>query len=491
MKIKVLDTTLRDGEQTPGVALTLDDKIAIAQKLDEIGVDIIEAGAAITSNGERECLKRISELGLNAEIASFARTVVKDVDLAIDNGVDCVFLVLPTSDTHIRDKLNTNREDLLKRMNECILHVKERGAKVDLCCEDGSRTSVDFLKTVLERAQTFGADRFTVADTVGVMTPFEISPIFSELSKVAKIPLGVHCHNDLGMAVANTISAVRSGATVVNVTANGLGERAGNAPLEETAVALNLKLGYETNIQLSKLQELSKFVEKTTKIPLAHNKPIVGKNAFSHEAGIHVDGILKNPSTYEAINPALVGAKRLFVLGKQTGVHSVKNMLNELKINASEEQILTIFKKVKEIGDKGKHVTSVDLENLANDVMGRQKKELVKVNELVAVCGNKFTPTASVKMSINGKELITSGTGTGPVDAAMNAIMNATKNISFQLLEYHVDSISGGTDAVVRVEVKVSSSGKIVSAQGTESDIVLASVSAFVNALNTIANLNA
>ena len=487
MRIKVLDTTLRDGEQTPGVALTVDSKIAIAQKLDEIGVDIIEAGAAITSNGERECLKRISELGLKAEIASFARTVVKDVDLAIDNGVDCVFLVAPTSDTHIKDKLNTSRESLLKMMEECIVHAKERGVMIDLCCEDGSRTQLDFLKTVLERAQACGADRFTVADTVGVMTPFEISPIFSELSKSAKIPLGVHCHNDLGMAVANTISAVKSGATVINVTVNGLGERAGNAPLEEIAVALNLKFGYETNINLLKLQELSKFVERVTKIPLAHNKPIVGKNAFSHEAGIHVDGILKNPSTYEAINPEMVGAKRLFVLGKQTGMHSVKNMLEELKIDANDEQILGIFKKVKEIGDKGKHVTSVDLENIANDLLGRQKKELIKISELVAVCGNKFTPTASVKMSIDGKELITSGTGTGPVDAAMNAIMNATKNISFQLLEYHVDSISGGTDAVVRVEVKVTGNGKIVTAQGIESDIVLASVSAFVNALNSIA----
>ncbi|MCK4491278.1 MAG: hypothetical protein KAU03_01555, partial [Candidatus Altiarchaeales archaeon] len=314
--MKVLDTTLRDGEQTPGVSLAPDEKLEIAKALDDLGVDIIEAGSAITSEGEREGIKRIVDAGLNAEIASYARILEKDIDAAIDCEIDCIFLVAPTSDIHLKYKLGIEREELTDRTRKAIEYCRDNKLVVDLCCEDGSRTDVHFLKRVLTEWTECGIDRFTVADTVGIMTPEKISEMFVDLKKTAKIPLGVHCHDDLGLATANTILAVRAGATVVNVAVNGLGERAGNAALEEVIMALKLSYNISSNIKTERLAEVSDLVEKICGIPVPPNKAIVGDNAFTHEAGIHVDGILKKPQTYEAIKPELVGKTRTFVLGK-------------------------------------------------------------------------------------------------------------------------------------------------------------------------------
>lgn len=484
--MKVLDTTLRDGEQTPGVSLTPDKKLEIAKALDDLGVDIIEAGSAITSEGEREGIKRIVDAGLNAEIASYARILEKDIDAAIDCGVDCIFLVSPTSDIHLKYKLGIGRDELIDRTTKAIEYCRDNKLVVDLCCEDGSRTDVDFLKRVLTEWMNCGIDRFTVADTVGIMTPEKISEMFMDLKKTAKIPLGVHCHDDLGLATANTISAVRAGAKVVNVAVNGLGERAGNAALEEVIMALKLSYNVSSNIKTEKIADVSDLVEKICGIPIPPNKAIVGDNAFTHEAGIHVDGILKKPQTYEAIKPELVGRKRTFVLGKHVGLKSVEKALDELRISVNDEQLKDIFKQIKYMGDKGKRVTSVDLEAIAYSSLGQDIERVIRLEELVAVAGNKITPTASVKVKINGKEVVSSSVGTGPVDAAINAIHRATKEIPFELIEYHVDSISGGTDATVKVEVKLKSRDKIITSQGVGTDIVLSSVDAMINGINLI-----
>jgi len=485
-RTQVLDTTLRDGEQTPGVSLTPDEKLTIAKALDDIGVNIIEAGSAITSAGEQEGIKKIADENLNAEVSSYVRILKKDIDAALRCNVDSIFLVSPTSDLHIRYKLGITREELLKRTLEAIQYGKDHGLVVDLCTEDGSRTDINFLIKLMKKATEYGIDRYTIADTVGIMSPDRIEEIFSKLSKEAKIPLGVHCHDDLGLATANTLFAVKSGADVVNVTVNGLGERAGNASLEEVVMALKLIEGYDIAIKTEKITKLSELVEKLTGIPIPPNKAIVGENAFTHEAGIHVDGILKKSETYEAIKPELVGAKRRFVLGKHVGMKSVRKMLDDLDISVNDEQLKEIFKQIKYIGDKGKRVTNVDLESIAHSVLGIDVEKAIKVDELVAVAGNKFTPTASVKIRINGKEVRESAVGTGPVDAAINAIRNATKDIPFELVEYHVNSISGGTDAVVEVMVKLKSRDKIITAQGAGTDIILASVDALVNGLNLI-----
>ncbi|MBN2015140.1 MAG: 2-isopropylmalate synthase [Candidatus Altiarchaeota archaeon] len=486
MKIKVFDTTLRDGEQTPGVSLTPDEKLRIAKALDDLGVDVIEAGSAITSEGEREGIKLIANEGLKAEISTYCRILRGDIDSAMSCDVDSIFLVAPTSDLHIKYKLGTTRDGLVEKTLDAIQYCKDHGLIVDLCAEDGSRSDVKFLAKLIDSANGYGIDRFTLADTVGIMIPEKMSEMFSQLIKKAKVPLGVHCHDDLGLATANTLAAVKAGASVVDVTVNGLGERAGNASLEEVVMALKLVYNFETNIDTQKIASVSKLVEKLCEIPVAPNKAIVGENAFTHEAGIHVDGILKKPETYEAIKPESVGFKRRFVLGKHVGMKSVKVMLQDLSISVDDEQLRAVFDQVKYLGDKGKRVTNVDLEAIAHSVMGIDVRRAIEVDELVAVAGNKLTPTASVKIRLNGKEVIESATGTGPVDAAINAIRNATKEVPFELAEYHVDSISGGTDAVVEVMVKLKSKDKIITAQGVGSDIVLASVEAFVNGINLI-----
>ncbi|MFH1126472.1 MAG: 2-isopropylmalate synthase [Candidatus Altiarchaeota archaeon] len=485
-RILVLDTTLRDGEQTPGVSLTPERKLEIAKALDDLGVDVIEAGSAITSEGERKGIKKIANEGLKAEVVSFARLLKQDIDLALECDVAGIFLVAPTSDLHIRYKLGTTREKVLNSVEELTEYCKKHGLTVDLCCEDGSRTSPEFLMKVLHAAEKAKADRFTLADTVGALTPGRMSDLIKPLAKKARIPLGVHCHDDLGMATANTVAAVRSGASMVDVTVNGLGERAGNASLEEVVMALKTVYGYQLNVKTEKLFKISDMVEKITGVPVPPNKAIVGENAFTHEAGIHVDGILKKPETYELLKPESVGARRRFVLGKHVGMKSVKKMLEELDFKVDEKHLTEIFNQVKYIGDKGKRVTNVDLEAIAGQVLGIEQKRHIKLEELVTVAGNKFTPTASVKLMINGNEVVESSTGTGPVDAAINAIRNATKEVPFELVEYHVDAISGGSDAMVKILVKLKSKDRIVTSQGTGTDIVLASVDAMVNGLNSI-----
>lgn len=484
--VKVLDTTLRDGEQTPGVSLTPDKKLEIAKALDDVGVDYIEAGSAITSAGEREGIKKIANEGLDLEVLSFARILRKDIDLAMECDVEGIFLVAPTSDMHIKYKLGMDRKALLEAVRDCIQYCKSHGLVVDLCCEDGSRTSPEFLAKVLKTGLDCKIDRFTVADTVGALTPEKIKSLFNKLVKKTRKPVGVHCHDDLGLGTANTLAAVNAGVSVVNVAVNGLGERAGNASLEEVVMALKLAYGYKTNVDTTKLVKLSDVVEKLCGIPVPPNKAIVGENAFTHEAGIHVDGILKKPETYELINPDLVGAKRRFVLGKHVGLKAVKKLIDEAGIKVNDEQLKEVFKQIKYIGDKGKKVTSSDLEAIANTVLGVKVKKHIQLDELVAVAGNKFTPVASVKLKVGEKDVIESGVGTGPVDAAISAIRNAARDVPFELMEYHVDAVSGGTDAVVSIQVKLKSRDKIVTAQGTGADIVLASVDAMINGLNLI-----
>jgi len=477
---------LRDGEQTPGVSLTLDDKVKIAKALDNLGLDIIEAGSACTSEGEREAIKAIANEGLAAEVSSFARLMKADVDLALDCDVDSVFLVAPTSDLHIKWKLKSTREKILDAVTELTEYIKGQGVMVDLCCEDGSRTDVEFLKKVMKASVDAGADRFTVADTVGVLIPWDTYALFEKLTKKAKIPVGVHCHDDFGMGTANTIEAVKAGARCVNVTVNGLGERAGNTALEEVAVALRLRTGHKFNLRIEGLNKISKLVERLTGIPVPPNKAIVGENAFTHEAGIHVDGILKKPSTYEPIKPEIVGAKRRFVLGKHVGFKAVKKLLGDAGFDMPDDKAKEVYKQIKFIGDKGKRVTSLDLETIAESVLGTKKEKDLKLIELVALAGNTITPTATVRLKKNGETVVKSASGTGPVDAALRAIKKATKDVPFELAEYHVDSVSGGTDAIVRILVKLRSKGKMVTAEGAGADIVLASVDAMINGLNLI-----
>jgi D-citramalate synthase len=485
--VKVLDTTLRDGEQTPGVSLTPEQKLLIAKQLDVLGVDIIEAGTAVISEGEQRAIKAIANEGLRAEICSFARLLTGDIDAAIKCDVDTVNLVAPVSDNHIKKKLKMDRETLKARTIEMAEYVKEHGLKVEISSEDASRADMAFLKSFFSDLSTV-VDRLCFCDTVGVLYPERTREIFQALC-VFNTPVSVHCHNDFGLATANTVTAVSVGATVVHVTVNGLGERAGNASLEEVVTALELLYGVKTAIVKEKLYETSRLVRNLTKMPLAPNKPLMGDNAFTHESGMHVHGTLADPSLYEPIDPGLLGRKRRFAFGKHTGRASVKMALDEMGIAADEGQTMKIVTKVKELGDKGKLVTDSDFQAIVEDVLSIEKEEKIKLVDLSVVCGKKVYPTASIRLEIDGEDVVEAGVGVGPVDAAINALRKALAGREMndiRLEEYHVDAITGGTDALVNVIVKINRGDKTITASGVSEDIVIASLYALLNGVNRL-----
>ena len=486
VNIKIFDTTLRDGEQTPGVSLTSNEKLRIASKLDEIGVDFIEAGSAITSEGERESIKEITKQGFNAEILSFSRPLIKDIDYCIDCDVDAVNLVVPSSDLHIFDKLKISRERLLEMSNSAIEYCKDHGLIVELSAEDASRTNIDFLKSIFFNALDYKADRVCVCDTVGILTPDSSFELFDSLKDI-NMPISCHCHNDFGLAVANSLAAIKGGACEIHTTINGIGERAGNTSFEELVVSIDrLLLDFSTNIMINEIYDMSKLVARLTGVYIQPNKAIVGENAFAHESGIHSDGIIKNSATYEPMTPELVGRKRKFVIGKHMGTHGLDNRLKELGLNVDKNQLLQICDNIKVLADKGKTVTDVDLEVIADNVLEINHEDRIKLNELTIVSGNKVMPTASVKISIDDEEILNAGVGLGPVDAAINAIKSLDIFKDVDLIEYHVDSITGGTDAFIDVIIKLQKADKVVSARGTEADIINASVKAYIAGVNRL-----
>ena len=400
MNIKVLDTTLRDGEQTPGVSLTPLEKLRIANKLDEIGIDYIEAGSAITSDGERDSIKEITKQGFRAEILSFSRPLTGDIDYCIDCDVDGVNLVVPTSDLHISDKLKTTRDDLIELSNSAIDYCKDHGLIVELSAEDASRSDITFLKSVFTNAIEHSVDRICVCDTVGILTPDSSFELFNSLRDISA-PISVHCHNDFGLAVANTLSALKGGASEIHTTINGIGERAGNTSFEECVVSIDrLFSQFSTNIKINEIYDVSKLVARSTGVYIQPNKAIVGENAFAHESGIHSDGIIKNSATYEPMTPELVGRKRKFIIGKHMGTHGLDNRLKELGLNVNENQLKQICDDIKELADKGKTVTDVDLQVIADNVLEINHEDRIKLDELTIVSGNKVMPTASVKINL-------------------------------------------------------------------------------------------
>jgi methanogen homocitrate synthase len=345
--IEICDVTLRDGEQTPGVSFSCEEKTEIAQKLDEIGIEVIEAGFPAVSANEKQYVTTIASLGLDARICGFARAREPDISAAIDCGVDMVSIFIPTSELHVRLKFKKTRQEVLDDALKMIDFACDHGVQVRFAAEDASRTDLAFLKEVYCRAAEHGAVLLSFADTVGCLIPTEMHRIISELVSSVDRPLCAHCHNDMGCAVANTITAAEAGAFQLHTTVNGIGERAGNASLEELLVALRMKAGIE-RYDLSHLVELSHMVEKYSGIKLPRNKPVVGELAFSHESGIHIAAILEDPSTYENFPPELVGGKRQFILGKHTGKKALEHVVSSLGCELSEKQICMVLDMVKE-----------------------------------------------------------------------------------------------------------------------------------------------
>ena len=489
-KITFFDTTLRDGEQTPGVSLNLGDKIAIARALDELGVGMIEAGFARTSEGDFAAVKAVADAGLKAKTCSLARCTKEDIDAAVDAGVDWVHIFIGTSPLHREYKLQMTKEQILTKAVESIEYCVGRGTKVHFSPEDACRTEYDYLVQVCKAAQGAGAEILNIPDTVGVMTPETIYKLISDLRKIVKVPIAVHCHNDFGMAVANTVSAIKAGATIPHTTINGLGERAGNADMEQVVMILEQLEGIKTGINLKRIYTTSKLVERLSGVRVMPNFPIVGDNAFAHESGIHVHGVLKKSATYEAFEPEIVGAHRRLVLGKHVGAHGVAAKLKELGLEATEEQAREITKKVKDLGDKHKKVTEEDLMALAQDVIGKLPEgqriiELVDL-EISDKLGQK--PRAKVKLKVQGQIKGASADGVGPVDASLNAIKSALKEYGkISLDEFHLDAITGGTDALADVTLKISDEAhNSMFSRGVHENVNMAAILAFINGLNRL-----
>jgi D-citramalate synthase len=446
---------------------------------------VIEAGSAVTSEGERIAIKGIVHEGLRAEICSYARALKGDIDYCLACDVDSVHLVVPVSDLHIEKKLRKNRETVLRMAVETTVYAVDHDLIVELSAEDASRADIDFLREFYRQGVGAGAQRLCYCDTVGVLVPDRAAADFADLSRIG--PLSVHCHDDFGLATANSIAALRAGATQVHVTVNGLGERAGNASLEELLMSLESLYGYNTRLKTTELYPLSRLVSRLTGVPVALNKPIVGENAFTHESGIHTHGLLADTRTYEPITPEMVGRERRIVLGKHAGRASVNLALKELGLEASDDQLSDILKRIKELGDKGKRVTDADLQAITDAVLEVNYEARIKLQELTVVSGNIVTPTSSIKLLVDNQEVVEAGIGLGPVDAAINALRKAIGKLAdITLEEYHVDAITGGTDALVEVWVKLSRGGHVITARGARADIILASVEAVVEGVNRL-----
>jgi D-citramalate synthase len=400
--------------------------------------------------------------------------------------VDSIHLVVPVSDLHIESKLKKDRETVKQMAVDTTEYAKDHGLIVELSGEDASRADLDFLRSLYRAGIDAGADRLVFCDTVGLLVPEKAYEIFSDLSTLDR-PLAVHCHNDFGLAAANTLSALRAGASEAHVTINGIGERSGNTSLEEVVMGLETLYSYQTRIKCKEIYTTSRLVSRLTGLLVAPNKAIVGGNAFTHEAGIHVHGLMADTSTYEPIKPESIGRERKIVLGKHAGKSSVILALKELGLEVTDKQMEEIVLRIKDLGDKGKHVTDADLEIIAETVLNITSESKVKLEELTVVSGNKVTPTASIKLRVNGDEIVEAGIGDGPVDAAISAIRKGISGVAdIRLEEYHVDAITGGTDALVEVWVKLSREGKVITARGARTDIIMASVEAVVEGINRL-----
>ncbi len=484
-RIRFFDTTLRDGEQTPGVSLSPEKKLKIASRLADIGVQVVEVGSAAASEGERQTIRVVADARIGAEVCTYVRAVRQDIDFAAEYGADSVHLVVPVSDLHIEKKMRKTRDEIVAMAVEAVRYAKERGLIVELSGEDASRADQSFVRHIFSRGVEAGADRLCFCDTVGFLTPERTREIIPSLGVLA--PLSIHCHDDFGFALANTIAALQSGATCAHATVNGLGERAGNTSFEELVMNLEILYGCRTGIRTEELYPLSTLVSHLTGVPLPTNKAIIGEMAFTHESGVHTHGVLRDASTYEPVKPEMVGRKRRILLGKHSGTASVAAALLEHNYHPEESQLREIVRRIKEIGDEGKRITDADLLAVTEAVLNMEQSPVLTLGQFTVVSGSGVIPTASVILNVKGEEVTGASTGTGPVDAAIEALRRSVADVAdIRLEEYHVDAITGGTDAVVDVTVKLSKDGKIFTSRGARTDIIMASVEAVIAGMNRL-----
>src|ERR1044072_6407959 len=436
-KVRIFDTTLRDGEQTPGVSIKPEQKLKIAIKLSELGVDTIEAGFPVVSDGEKEGVKNIVKENLNTEICVLARTIKSDIDSAIDCGVNYVHTFIATSDIHMQYKLKMSRQQVLEKALWAVEYAKTHGLKVEFSAEDATRSDRKFLIDVFKAVTKAGADRIDIPDTVGYSTPEYIRSLVQEIRSKMDNPISVHCHNDFGLAVANSISAINAGASCAHVTINGLGERAGNASLEEFVMGLQCLYSIKHNIKVNLLYEISKFVSNTMGVIVQPNKAIIEENDFG--------------------------------------------------IQLTDDQLHKIIEKQKDIADKGKSITTSQLLSIAGEIMGSSKfEEKFKLYDFHIITGMNIIPTAVIRLNTHGKDLVAAVTGVGPVDAALKAIQKiAVDMANIRIREFRLESITGGSDAMAEVTIKTEDlDGNVLSSRKSGEDVVVASVEAMIDAIN-------
>lgn len=463
----------------------------IAHQLDKLGVDVIEAGFPISSAGDKESVKSIANAGLTLDVCGLARVLTKDLDTCLDCGVDMIHTFVSTSDIQRIHTIKKSREEVIDMAVAAVDHIKDHGVKCMFSAMDATRTDLDYLLEVFKAVENAGCDIINVPDTVGVMVPSAMYTLIKNINENVNIPIDVHCHNDFGLAVANSLLAVEAGARQVQVTINGLGERAGNADLAQTVMSLHSMYGAKTNINTEYIFETSQLVERYTGVRLQPHMPIVGENAFAHESGIHTHGVLERSDTFEPgiMTPEMVGHIRRIVLGKHAGKHAVKQSLESADIHPTDEQLTEILNRIKIIADKGKRITDADLYAVASVVLGKAEgEERIKLKELSVMTGNITTPAAVVKLIINGEESVTAKTGVGPVDAAINAVQNMIgEHTKIKVHDFRIEAISGGSDALAEVTIGVEDEkGRIVTAHSASADIVLASVDALITAINML-----
>lgn len=495
-RVIFFDTTLRDGEQSPGASMNAAEKLRLAMQLEKLGVDVLEAGFPAASKGDLEAVTRIAAKIKNMEIAALSRTEKNDIDLAwkalSHAAKPRIHIVIATSDLHMSAKLNMTRDEVLKEITEAVRYAKSMNDNIEFSAEDGSRSDRDFLCKVFEAAIESGATTVNLPDTVGYAVPNEFAELIkyvsTNTSNIHKAVLSVHCHNDLGLATANTLAAITAGARQVEVTINGIGERAGNTSLEEVVMAIHTRPNFfpvSTNINTEYIYPTSRLVTMITGIMVQPNKAVVGANAFAHEAGIHQDGVLKNPMTYEIMKPETVGlSSNKLVLGKHSGRHALRSRLKEMGYELSDDELKLVFNKFKELSDKKKQIEDEDLEAIVNEGILRIT-DVFCLEYLHVASGTTVLPMASVKLLINGKSVRGAAYGNGPIDAAFNAIATLI-NTKAELLRFSINSLTGGTDAQGEVTVRLKENGLIALGKGADPDIIVASAKAYINGLNRI-----
>ncbi|MEI0446387.1 2-isopropylmalate synthase [Brachyspira intermedia] len=496
-KIKIFDTTLRDGEQSPGCTMNLAEKLEMAAELDKLGVDVIEAGFAICSDDDFNAIREVSKVVENAKLASLARCNKKDIDRAYESLAEAkhpmLHTFIATSDIHLKHKLEMTREQVLETIKESVSYAKTKFEFIEFSAEDASRSDREFLAQAYSTAIENGATTINVPDTVGYTTPLEMADLIKYLKENVKgidnVDISVHCHDDLGLGTANSLSAVLAGATQVECTINGIGERAGNASLEEIVMGIKTRKDFYnayTDINTKRIYKISKLLSTISGMVVAPNKAIVGANAFAHEAGIHQHGVLKERSTYEIMNVEDIGIpQNKMVLGKHSGKHAFKDRIESLGYDIDDKSLEDAFVKFKNLADKKKIVTDSDIEAL---LIGNNDSEnpTYTLNGFVVNDGNSISSLATVSIMDNQDNIVEGiGKGNGPIDAAFGAIDSITSNKA-KLVNYSINAITEGEDALGEVIVRLASNDKTVIGRAVSTDIIEASLRAYVNGLNKL-----